>query len=159
MEERLGDIILALFIAINDARVAREEREAAERKRIEEERRREKLRKQYSQEVERTLALENEAEDYAMACKIRELVAAVEAKNNESESAQQWLIWAKAKADWYDPTISAYDAFFGKRKHSEPPERKTPTPGSAVHVFFSFLLKHGFALCFPLSIGFTFFQQ
>ena len=44
LEEQLGDLMIAIFIAINDAKIAREEREEAERKRQEEQRKREELR-------------------------------------------------------------------------------------------------------------------
>lgn len=126
LEEQLGDMMIAIFIAINAAKIAREEREEAERKRQEEQRRREELRKRYNEEVEHTLALENQAEDYAMACKIRALISAVESKGNDDGEIAQWIKWAKAKADWYDPTIAAEDEFFGERNHAESAERKRP---------------------------------
>lgn len=72
----------------------------------------------------KTLALENQADDFAMACKIRALISAVESKvNNDSEIAE-WIIWAKAKADWYDPTVATEDEFFGEREHGENRDRK-----------------------------------
>ena len=126
LEEQLGDIMIAIFIAINAAKIAREEREEAERKRQEEQQRREELRKRYNEEVEHTLALENQAEDYAMACKIRALISAVESKGNDDGEIAKWIKWAKAKADWYDPTIAAEDEFFGERNHAESVERKRP---------------------------------
>ena len=124
LEEQLGDMMIAIFIAINDAKLAREEREEAERKRQEEERKREELRKRYNEEVERTLALENQAEDFAMACKIRALINEVESKADNDSEISEWIMWAKAKADWYDPTVAAKDEFLGERKHEENQERK-----------------------------------
>lgn len=124
LEEQLGDMMIAIFIAINDAKIAREEREEAERKRQEEQRRREELRERYNEEVERTLALENQAEDFAMACKIRALINEVESKADNDSEIAEWIMWAKAKADWYDPTVAAKDEFFGERKHEENQERK-----------------------------------
>ena len=35
--------------------------------------------------------------------------------------------WAKAKADWYHPTISREDAYLGKRKHDSDSSRKELT--------------------------------
>lgn len=61
-----------------------------------------------------------------MACKIWALIDAVESREEISESMQQWLSWAKKKADWYDPTICAEDEFFGKRKHGQGEEEKKP---------------------------------
>ena len=124
VEEQLGDMMIAIFIAINDAKLAREEREEAERKRQEEQRKRERLRERYNEEVELTLALENQAEDFAMACKIRALINEVESKSDKDSKISEWIMWAKAKADWYDPTVAAKDEFFGERKHKENQERK-----------------------------------
>ena len=114
------------LLAVNDAKLAREEREESERRRKEEEQRKEELRKKYNEEIKRTLALENQAEDFAMACKIRALIDEVESKDNNDSETEKWILWAKAKADWYDPTVAAKDEFFGKRDHSENPEHKRP---------------------------------
>lgn len=48
VEDRLGEILIAIFYCINEAKLAREEREEAERKREEERRRKEELRKRYN---------------------------------------------------------------------------------------------------------------
>ena len=124
LEEQLGDLMIAIFIAINDAKLAREEREEAERKRREEQRKREELRERYNEEVELTLALENQAEDFAMAYKIRALINEVESKADNDSEILEWIMWAKAKADWYDPTVAAKDEFFGERKHEKSKEQK-----------------------------------
>ena len=124
LEEQLGDMMIAIFIAINDAKLAREEREEAERKRQEEQRKREELRKRYNEEVELTLALENQAEDFAMACKIRALINEVESKSDKDNEIAEWIMWARAKADWYDPTVAAKDEFFGEREHEKSKEQK-----------------------------------
>lgn len=124
LEEQLGDMMIAIFIAINDAKIAREEREEAERKRREEQRKREELRERYNEEVELTLALENQAEDFAMACKIRALINEVESKGDNDSEISEWIMWAKAKADWYDPTVAAKDEFFGERNHEENKDKK-----------------------------------
>lgn len=119
LEDRLGEILIAIFSVINDKKLAREEREEAERKRAEEQRKKEERRKRYNEEIAKTNALVNQAEDYAIACKIRAMVEAVEAKETLDAETLQWIAWAKAKADWYDPTVAAPDVFFGKRNHSE----------------------------------------
>ena len=124
LEEQLGDLMIAIFIAINDAKIAREKREEAERKRQEEQRKREELRERYNEEVELTLALENQAEDFAMACKIRALINEVESKADNDGEISEWITWAKAKADWYDPTVAAKDEFFGEREHEKSKEQK-----------------------------------
>ena len=68
--------------------------------------------------------LENQAEDFAMACKIRALINEVESKADDDSEILEWITWAKAKADWYDPTVAAKDEFFGERKHEESQECK-----------------------------------
>ena len=67
-------------------------------------------------------ALNNAAADYEIACKIRKYISAVEAQDDLSPERLEWIVWAKAKADWYDPTISAKDPIFGIRNHNEPRE-------------------------------------
>ena len=44
--------------------------------------------------------------------------------------ALDWIAWAKAEADWYDPTVAAAGPLFGKRNHSADPNSKTPTKNS-----------------------------
>ena len=73
------------------------------------------------------IALQNQAEDYAVACKIRALIAAVEAKGTDSEATKEWIAWATAKADWFDPTVAAKDPFFGMRDHRESKDKKQLT--------------------------------
>ena len=124
LEEQLGDMMIAIFIAINDAKIVREEREEAECKRREEQRKREELRERYNEEVELTLALENQAEDFAMACKIRALINEVQSKSDNDSEIEEWIMWARAKADWYDPTVAAKDEFFGEREHEKSKEQK-----------------------------------
>lgn len=71
--------------------------------------------------------MQNQADDYAVACRIRALISAVEAKGPDSEATKEWIAWAKAKADWFDPTIAAKDPFFGTRNHSESKDKKQLT--------------------------------
>ena len=126
IEERIGEILLLLYIQSEEARIAREKREEAKRK-AEEEARQKELRKQrYNEEVDRLQFLNNEANDFDMACKIRAYVAAIEAKPDLDASTLAWIEWAKAKADWYDPAVSAADPLFGKRNHGAEPRVKDP---------------------------------
>lgn len=90
--------------------------------RIEEEKkRREEQRRRYNEEVVKTNELLNQAEDYEIACKIRAMVAAKEQKGTVDA---EWIAWARAKADWYDPTVAASDKFFGRRNHKLHADRK-----------------------------------
>ena len=124
IEDRLGDIMIAFYEASDILRQEREAREEAERKRQEEERRKEERRHRFDAEVDQTLALRNLSEDYDIACKIRRYIAAVEAPGNLDSKSMKWVEWAKAKADWYDPTIAKNDEFFGKRDHEKNADQK-----------------------------------
>ena len=121
IEDRMGEVLVAIFYCINEAKLAREEREEAERKREEERRRQEEIKKRYNEEVAKTKALLNQANDFEIATKLRAMAAAAEANGSASE---EWRAWARAKADWYDPTVAATDEFFGKRKHEESEDKK-----------------------------------
>ena len=125
LEERLGDIMLAIYEEAERVKQVRLAREEAERQRREQERKREEHRKLYNAEVDRTLALVNCAEDYETACRIRSYVSAME-KAHPEQDLSEWASWARSKADWYDPTIAKEDEFLGKRKHEKNPKDKGP---------------------------------
>lgn len=125
LEHRLGDIMLALYKESEALRQQRLAQEEAERIRQEEARKRQELRIQYNQEVERTLALTNMAEDYDIACKIRRYIAAYAAAH-PGEDISEWMSWAEEKADWYDPTVARKDLLLGKRDHTKNKDEKTP---------------------------------
>lgn len=126
LEERVGEILIDLYIESESVRIEREAKEAAQRKAEEEQRQKEMRRQLRDQEVDRLQSLENESEDYEKACRIRAYVAAVEAKPELAETKQEWIAWAKAKADWFDPTVASNDPIFGVRNHSENEESKKP---------------------------------
>lgn len=130
LEGRLGEIFLDLYIESEHVRIEREKREAAQRK-AEEEKRQQQLRRQrWDEEIDKFKALENEAEDYDRACKIRSYIAAVRSKPELTEEERTWIQWASAKADWLDPTVAAKDPIFGNRGHSESEEAKAPKKSS-----------------------------
>ena len=123
LEDRIGEIMIAFYEASYAIRLARLEKEEKERVEAEKRRKAAEIRERYNQEIDYTEGLVNAANDYATACKIR---AYVEAVKSSSSKSNDWIEWASAKADWYDPTICAEDPFFGKRKHSQDPDQKTP---------------------------------
>lgn len=126
VEERIGEILLALYMESERVRIEREKREEAQRKAEEEKRQRELRRQRYNDEIDRLDALLNEASDFQIACRIRAYVASVASKPDLSDAEKEWIAWATAKADWYDPTVVAVDPVFGKRDHGENAERKKP---------------------------------
>lgn len=127
VEERIGEILLALYMESERVRIELEKREEAQRKAEEEKRQRELRRQRYNDEVDHLDALLNEASDFQIACRIRAYVASVAAKSDLNDAEKEWVEWATAKADWYDPTVSAVDPVFGKRDHGENAEKKRPT--------------------------------
>ena len=125
LEERLGEIMLAIYEETERVKQARLAREEAERQRREQEQKREERRKLYNVEVDRTLALVNCAEDYETACRIRSYFSALE-KAHPEQDLLEWAAWARAKADWYDTTIAKEDELLGKRDHEKNPKDKGP---------------------------------
>jgi len=125
VEDQLGILLIEMYEASEIIRKERKTREEERRKREESERLREERRKNYMIEVERTVALTNMAQDYAVACKIRAFVATLESSRNLSGEDLKWIDWAKKKADWYDPITAREDEFLGKRDHEKGIELKT----------------------------------
>ena len=125
LEDRLGDMMLSIYGEAEQMKQARLAREEAERQRREQERKREEQRQQYNAEVDRTLALVNCAADYEIACRIRAYVSAME-KAHSNQDLSAWASWARAKADWYDPTVAKEDELLGRREHEKSQESKGP---------------------------------
>lgn len=92
LEDRFGDIMLEMYAAAEKEKQKRLACEEAERKRKEEERRQEERRKWYNAEVDRTNALANAAEDYALACKIRDYIAAYAHRASDTIKAKNSAI-------------------------------------------------------------------
>ncbi|RQD67429.1 MAG: hypothetical protein D5S00_10365 [Tindallia sp. MSAO_Bac2] len=124
VEERLGDVLIELYEAADTIRRDHEAYLEAQRKRHEEERLEEERKVRYNNEVDRTIALTNLADDFDTAMKIRRYIAMVESADNVDEDMKDWIEWAKAKADWYDPVVAKEDELLGTRKHKEDIDKK-----------------------------------
>ncbi len=126
VEDRIGDALIALYIQSEDVRIEREKKEEA--KRIEEEENKQKalLRLKHNEEVEKLKALNNKVDDFETASRIRAFIAFVESNTDPDQETLEWIAWAKAKADWYDPAVAAKDPIFGVRDHGADPKDKTP---------------------------------
>ncbi len=125
IEQRLPEMLIDLYEESENVRINREAREIAARKAEEERKLKERRQEMYNEEVKRVIALENAAEDYALACKIRAYVSAVESQPELDEKTQEWIKWAKEKADWYDPIIAKDDELLGQRNHQQDKEQKS----------------------------------
>lgn len=124
LENQLGNILIALYEKSEENRINRLKQEERKRKEEEEKRLREQLRELKNEEIKKVNGLCNAAEDYDKAIKIRAYVNAVAAKSDLSEDEQKWIEWARAKADWFDPTIRRNDNLLGQRHHEESSDKK-----------------------------------
>lgn len=120
VEEKLGEILIDIYEQSEIVRIERVAREEAERKREEARHKEEIRREKYNEEVDKTIALENEAADYATACRIRDYVNAIaNTSEGNNENMTEWVQWALKKADWFDPTVARDDEYLGKREHKK----------------------------------------
>ena len=118
-------MLIELYEESEVVRKNREAREEARRKEEEEKKKCEERRIRYNEEVDKTIALTNMAQDYDIACKIRTYINALESKVDiDDKKTAEWIEWAKKKADWYDPTVARKDELFGERNHEENEEQK-----------------------------------
>ena len=125
IEDRLPEILFALYRASEDVRLERLHREEAERKAEEERQRKEHRLELYNAEVDITNSLVNEADDFEIACRIRRYVERVRSLADPSDQKSlEWIDWATEKADWFDPSIAREDPALGVRDHGTSPERK-----------------------------------
>ena len=115
LEDKLDEIFVSVFFAFEKAC---EERLTEEKEKIRlrsEAAKRIEMKAAYEKELENTVALMNQAQNFDISCKIRAMIAAVETQNPSDAQTLEWIKWAKAKADWYDPTTRYNDPILGKR--------------------------------------------
>ena len=123
LEDRIGEIMVAFYEASYAIRLIRLEKEEKEQQAEEERRRAAEIRERRNHEIEATERLVNAANDYETARRIRAYIEAVKSAGTENA---EWIAWASAKADWYDPTIRAKDPYLGIRKHELDDAKKNP---------------------------------
>jgi len=115
IEDRIGDIVLHIMVAIHKAKEGRIVREIAEKKRREEERIRQLHIEKQRLELEKVKKLITLSENYRCAQDIYCYIKALETEvNNGSEELIQYIQWAKEKADWINPLIRKDDELLGK---------------------------------------------
>ena len=124
LEDKLGDIIIKLYEQSEEIKNERLEREKIARKRREEEESKEKIRNAKNSEVQKIKELINCAEDYKIACEVRNYIYAVSKKEILTDEIKEWIKWANKKANWFDPTIDEEDELLGKREHTKSMEDK-----------------------------------
>lgn len=125
IEDRLTEILFALYKASEGVRLERLRREEAARKAEEERQRKQRRLEMFNAEIDITNRLLNEANDYEIASRIRRYVERVRSLADPSDQkARGWIEWATEKADWFDPSVAREDPVLGIRNHGSPPERK-----------------------------------
>lgn len=115
LEEKLPDIIASLEVSGNklkQERIEREARQVAERKKQEIERAKQKRKELELQKFQNLLTASKQWKEAEV---LRQYLDAVELynknKNESSDEFNAWLLWAKKKADWFDPLVKGKDDF------------------------------------------------
>lgn len=124
LEDRLGKVVAGILALADEIRAQKEE----ERRRSEEharaQNRYEHLVNHLKSEEAAFQALEQEATKWERATRLRAYIRAAEKNTQEmgtiSSQLQDWLAWARAKADWLDPFVLICDAIL------DAPEPKPP---------------------------------
>ena len=115
-------IVRELFHAVPYVRKERLEWEEEERKRNEAHERWVRKNELISSEKKRVYELKMKTDDFVLANSIRAMIVAFESKQDLSDEEKEWILWAKGKADWIDPTIRKVDDILGefKKEYLEP---------------------------------------
>ena len=124
LEDRMDEIMIAVFEKMELHRIRREDEEEKARRQEEEERRAEEHRQRISEEKDKTRELIARARRHRVAMEIREYVSAM-LKAEWDEYSSEWAEWALKKADWYDPVTEREDELLGKDIDLKKQEQKT----------------------------------
>lgn len=124
LEDKLGEVIIKLYEQSELIKVERTKREERLRKEKEEQERKERIRNNKQKESKKTQELINLADDYRIACDIRNYIETVSKQENLTEELKNWIVWANKKANWIDPIIDEEDEILGKRNHTDSLEKK-----------------------------------
>ena len=107
-------VVRELFQAVPYVHKGRLEWEEEERKRKEEHERWVRRTELISTERRRVYDLRKKTDEFVLAKSIRAMIAEFESKQDLSEEEKEWILWAKEKADWIDPTIRKVDDILGE---------------------------------------------
>lgn len=115
IEDLLGDVIIEMFIIVIYSKKAEiKKQEERDKQRKIQEKYEAKLKIQ-EDEKEKLENLKQYANNYEQANKIRIFIEAFSKKVNLTEEEQQWIKWAKLKADWLDPLIVCRDEILDEK--------------------------------------------
>ena len=124
LEDRMDEIMIAVFEKMELHRIRREDEEEKARRQEEEKRRAEEHWQRISEEKDKTRELIARARRHRVAMEIREYVSAM-LKAEWEEYSSEWAEWALKKADWYDPVTEREDELLGKDIDLKKQEQKT----------------------------------
>jgi hypothetical protein len=111
LEDQVLDILAWIERKGQEERIRRTEREKEQAIRAEQERIKEALLEKGKKELEKFKQLVNDAKRYEEVKLLRAYIADLEikAKENLNKELNAYVQWAKAKIDWYDPSVNAPD--------------------------------------------------
>jgi hypothetical protein len=113
IEQQVSNIVAYLEIKAEQLREHRRQQEIEERKQEELDRQREERKQMQERELSNFKLLLNKVERWQRLNLIRGYINELENKcieqNLLTEDVKDWIVWARRKADWYDPHINAED--------------------------------------------------
>ncbi len=109
LEEQLSKILAKIELRGIEARIEEERRERIRMEYETQERLRRERREKEDKELAEFKALVLKASRWKKATVVREFIAAVGESGPASENLKNWIQWAEAKCDWYDPRVEAVD--------------------------------------------------
>ncbi|MDK2926238.1 MAG: hypothetical protein PWQ41_2012 [Bacillota bacterium] len=121
VEDEIGDFIITLVETAEELRLERIKRREEEQRRLAEERRRLQLQMMREEELDKLKELEEKVSDYRRAMGILEYVSALEeamqalTDERKRKELQEYIAWAKAKANWLNPLVNSEDPILGVR--------------------------------------------
>lgn len=119
IESEIGEIIISIFMAAMNEKKLKEERKILEERRRREQEERFRLEQLREREYERISDLVEKANDHNKARLIREFINALQGNaqlafsNEETDKIENYVEWAKEKADWLDPLTALDDQILG----------------------------------------------
>lgn len=124
LEERTSEVVAGVVALLAELGAEDEERaRQAEARRVAQARYEQEMRRR-EDERRRVGALRRDAVRFRRAAELREYIAAVEEAARRagelSAAREEWIAWARAKADWIDPLVQVRDVIL------DAPEPKRP---------------------------------
>lgn len=120
IEDQIGEIVLWIMDAIHVEKVKRKERETEKQRWLEEQLIREQIAERKEKELKQLELLDQYAQNWEKAERIRRLLDAVVSKfakvgtEEEKQIFNDWVKWAREKADFLDPLDKKDDNILGK---------------------------------------------